>query len=66
MVSNPKTIAVQTPPLQQGDHLTRAEFERRYSAMPHIKTAELIEGVVQMPSPVRYQSHGSPHISLAG
>ena len=66
MVSNPKTVAVQTPPLQQGDHLTRAEFERRYSAMPQIKKAELIEGIVQMPSPVRYQSHGSPHIALAG
>ena len=35
-----------------GDRLTRAEFERRYAAMPHVKKAELIEGVVYMPSPV--------------
>lgn len=49
------------PPLESGDHLTRREFERRYNAMPHIKKAELIEGVVYMPSPVRHKSHGRPH-----
>jgi Uma2 family endonuclease len=32
--------------------LTRAEFERRYAAMPDVKKAELIEGKVYMPSPV--------------
>lgn len=47
-----------TPPLRPGDHLSRAEFERRYSAHPEIKTAELIEGVVYMPSPVRFEQHG--------
>ena len=31
-----------------GDRLTRDEFERRYEAMPHLKKAELIEGVVHM------------------
>ena len=40
-----------TPPLEPGDRLSRAEFERRYVAMPHVKKAELIEGVVYMPSP---------------
>jgi Uma2 family endonuclease len=49
------------PPLENGDRLTRLEFERRYDAMPHIKKAELIEGVVYMPSPVRVKSHGKPH-----
>jgi hypothetical protein len=34
------------PPLETGDHLTRDEFERRYQAMPDVKKAELIEGVV--------------------
>jgi len=53
------------PPLEQGDRLTRAEFERRYEAMPHVKKAELIEGVVHMPSPVRWSHHGSPHAKLA-
>ncbi len=34
------------PPLESGDKLTRAEFEQRYAAMPHVKKAELIEGTV--------------------
>jgi hypothetical protein len=40
------------PPLEPGDRLTRAEFERRYEPMPQLKKAELIEGEVYMPSPV--------------
>lgn len=52
------------PPLEPGDRLTRDEFERRYEAMPHLKKAELIEGVVYMPSPVRWFRHGSPHLDL--
>ncbi len=51
----------QPPPLKTGDCLTRAEFERRYSAMPNVKKAELIEGVVYMGSPVRLRHHGYPH-----
>jgi Uma2 family endonuclease len=51
------------PPLEMGDHLTRAEFERRYRAMPGLKKAELIEGVVYMPSPVS-RRHGRPHFIL--
>lgn len=52
-------------PLEQGDRLTRAEFERRYKAMPQVKKAELIEGIVYMPSPVRLKRHGRPcrHLS---
>lgn len=50
--------------LENGDRLTRAEFERRYEAMPHLKKAELIEGVVYVPSPVRHRQHGSPHAHL--
>lgn len=49
------------PPLTAGDRLTRAEFERRYLAHPEIKKAELIEGVVYMPSPTRFEKHGRPH-----
>jgi Uma2 family endonuclease len=33
--------------------------------MPKLKKAELIEGVVYMPSPVRYEGHGRQHIALA-
>jgi Uma2 family endonuclease len=52
------------PPLENGDTLTRAEFERRYEAMPHLKKAELIEGVVYVPSPVRHSYHGHQHTHL--
>lgn len=54
------------PPLRAGDRLTRAEFERRYEAMPGIKKAELVEGVVYMPSPVRDDDHGGPHFDVIG
>src|SRR4051812_13280510 len=53
----PETPLLQPLPLENGDHLTRAEFERRYEAMPNVK-AELIEGVVFMASPVRHHKHG--------
>ena len=53
------------PPLRNGDRLTRAEFERRYNAMPNVKNAELIEGVVFMPSPV-LDGHSSSHFDLIG
>jgi Uma2 family endonuclease len=52
------------PPLEPGDRLTRDEFERRYQAMPHLKKAELIEGVVYVPPPVRLYRHGQPHSDL--
>jgi Uma2 family endonuclease len=52
------------PPLQSGDRLTRAEFERRYEAMPEHLKAELIEGVVYMASPVRINSHAEPHAAM--
>lgn len=50
--------------LENGDRLSRHEFERRYTAMPHLKKAELIEGVVYVPSPVRHKSHGKPHAAI--
>lgn len=53
--------AVDPPPLNAGDHLSRPEFERRYEIHPEIKKAELIEGIVYMPSPVHVKLHGNPH-----
>lgn len=52
--------------LQAGDYLTRPEFERRYHAHPDIKKAELIEGIVYLPSPVRADRHGDPHFIIIG
>jgi Uma2 family endonuclease len=50
--------------LESGDRLTRAEFERRYEAMPDLRKAELIEGVVYVGSAVRFEQHGGPHFDL--
>lgn len=60
MVATPK-IRLSIPPLKNGDRLSRFEFERRYQAMPHLKQAELIEGVVYMAAALRIRSHGEPH-----
>lgn len=51
--------------LESGDHLSREEFEYRYAQCTHIKKAELVEGVVYVASPVRYEFHGLPHVQLA-
>ena len=47
-------------PLENGDRLSRVEFERRYQAMPEHQKAELIEGRVYIASPVRI-IHGQPN-----
>ncbi len=60
------TTSPRVPALHNGDRLTRDEFERRYAAMPNVKKAELIEGVVYMGSAVRYTQHGAPEQALAG
>ena len=60
----PSSSAPPVPALQNGDRLTRDEFERRYEAMPNVKKAELIEGTVYMPSPVHASGHGEPHANL--
>jgi Uma2 family endonuclease len=65
--SPPKSLISQFTPsqslpiLENGDRLIRPEFERRYQAMPEIRKAELIEGVVYMASPLRFKSHAKPH-----
>ncbi len=62
--SRPSVDKPAIPPLRNGDHLTRDEFERRYQIMPDVNKAELIEGVVHMPSPVSAEDHGEPHFDL--
>jgi Uma2 family endonuclease len=57
-------VSHRTPPLESGDRLTRPEFERRYAAAPHIKKAELIEGIVYVASPLRFTPHAEPHSRL--
>jgi hypothetical protein len=48
------------PMLENGDRLTVNEFMRRYEGMPGVRKAQLIEGIVQMPSPVRADAHAEP------
>ena len=54
------------PRLENGDRLTRADFERRYESRPDLKKAELIEGVICMPPLTCSGSHARPHASLVG
>jgi len=67
-VAHPRTRKRQDqlPPLVAGDRLSRDAFERRYTAMPGVKKAELVEGIVYMPSPVKFKSHSMPHALLSG
>ncbi len=46
-------------PLENGDMLTLTEFLARYEDMTGVKKAQLIEGIVHMPSPVRI-AHAEP------
>ena len=46
-MSQTKPISEELKPiLENGDRLSRPEFERRYNQLPHIKKAELVEGFV--------------------
>src|SRR5437660_9218865 len=65
-IARERTEQDRVPPLENGDTLTRDEFERRYAAMPHLKKAELIEGVVYVPSPVSHLRHSKPHALIMG
>src|SRR5262245_57961371 len=53
------------PPLEAGDHLDQATFHARYEAMPPDFRAELIGGVVFVPSPSRLE-HGESHALVMG
>jgi Uma2 family endonuclease len=52
------TIEEEESLLERGDFLSRDEFLRRWEAAPLVKRAELIQGVVYMPSPLS-RRHGA-------
>ncbi len=56
--------ALRVPLLENGDRLTRVEFERRYEAHPEIKKAELLNGRVLIPSRTGTTAHGESTASL--
>lgn len=53
------TSVTASKPLEAGMRLSRAEFHALYLAHPEIQKAELVDGVVYMPSPV--SKFHSPH-----
>ena len=61
----PSAAPFSIPPLLEGDSLTSDEFMRRWEAIPDLKRAEPIDGIVYMPSPVSL-GHGDVQVFLAG
>ncbi|MBM3738453.1 MAG: Uma2 family endonuclease [Acidobacteria bacterium] len=53
------------PVLENGDRMDRDEFVARWDALPWLQHAELIKGVVYLPSPVS-ASHGEFDFLLGG
>jgi Uma2 family endonuclease len=51
------------PPLETGDRLDQPKFHARYEAMPPHVRAELIGGIVYMPSPLK-ADHGFTHADV--
>jgi Uma2 family endonuclease len=46
--------------LENGAHLSAAQFLHRYEASPEVKKAELVNGIVYMASLVRAEQHAEP------
>ena len=53
-------LAIPLPPLRAGDRLNQPTFHARYERMPKKVKAELVGGVVCMPSPLK-ANHGETH-----
>jgi Uma2 family endonuclease len=51
------------PSLENGDRLDQKSFHERYQAMPEHVRAELIGGIVHMPSPLKFP-HGKNHSGI--
>ena len=63
-IAGPASVR-RTPPLAQGDRLSRAEYLKRYAVMPEHVKAERIEGIVYMPAAaVSAEFHGQPHAHI--
>jgi len=54
-----RELGPSTSVLHNGDHLSAAEFLRRYEAMAEVKKAELVQNLVYMASPVSVH-HAEP------
>ncbi len=58
-------VRTSLPPLIDGEHLDQPTFHNRYEAMPPSTRAELVGGVVYMPSPMS-SDHGDESRNVAG
>jgi Uma2 family endonuclease len=56
------SVQTSSPELITGQRMTREEFLSRWEALPDLKNAELIEGIVYVASPVS-REHGIPDTS---
>jgi Uma2 family endonuclease len=67
MVTSSRTAQalLRLPLVEAGDHLDQATFHERYKAMPPTFRAELIGGVVLVPSPLS-RGHGVYHALVMG
>jgi Uma2 family endonuclease len=59
-IIEPGAQAGPQPPLEPGDHLDQKTFHERYQAMPEPTRAELVGGIVIMPSPLK-KPHSRMH-----
>ena len=64
-VSHTTHTTLRLPLLEAGDHLDQATFHARYKAMPPSFHAELIGGMVIVPSPLS-RGHGVYHALVMG
>jgi len=65
MSTNLSEPVATVPLLRHGDRMNREEFERRWDAMPDLKKAELIEGVVYLTSTIT-ADHAVSQFDLVG
>jgi hypothetical protein len=63
MATVPRSVSADKPELHTGDRMTRKEFHRVYEKMPESFQAELIGGVVYVPSPLEPR-HDTNHLPL--
>jgi Uma2 family endonuclease len=63
LTRGPRDPSQAAPALEMGDRLDQPTFHARYKAMPHGFRAELIGGVVYVPSPLRV-GHGRVHMRV--
>ena len=61
---HPPRAKLPLPPLENGDRLNRAEYLKRYAAMPPDIKAERIEGIVHMAAAASADFHGRPHAEM--